>query len=120
VLIIAVQTASHGSRDISNHQLGNRGSSTFQAAFVKDIIAGNDGIKLLDLAEFDFLYSNRVVLGVNDGERAVFACSSLRALKRSYTVLRPAPHGGGISVAIQPALYRPANAAPGQPASRGK
>jgi hypothetical protein len=36
------------------------------------------------LAEFDFRYSNRVALGVNDGERAVLAMKGIEGKRLTY------------------------------------
>jgi ISXO2-like transposase domain len=36
------------------------------------------------LAEFDFRYSNRVKLGVNDGERAVLAMKGIEGKRLTY------------------------------------
>jgi len=37
-----------------------------------------------ELAEFDFRYSNRVALGVNDGERAVLAMKGIEGKRLTY------------------------------------
>jgi hypothetical protein len=37
-----------------------------------------------NLAEFDFRYSNRVALGINDGERAALALSGTKGKRLTY------------------------------------